>query len=55
LVIVSGMALGTLFTLFVLPSVYVLLARDHHAEAESEEPADSRGPLHEPDMGLIAK
>jgi multidrug efflux pump len=55
LVIVSGMALGTLFTLFVLPSVYVLLARDHHAEAESDEPADSRGPLHEPDMGLIAK
>jgi multidrug efflux pump len=29
LVLVGGMAIGTLFTLFVLPSVYVLLAKDH--------------------------
>ncbi|ELY1861140.1 MexW/MexI family multidrug efflux RND transporter permease subunit [Serratia marcescens] len=29
LVIVSGMLVGTLFTLFVLPTVYTLLARDH--------------------------
>ncbi len=29
LVLVGGMAIGSLFTLFVLPSVYVLLARDH--------------------------
>ncbi|EOX8524977.1 MexW/MexI family multidrug efflux RND transporter permease subunit [Salmonella bongori] len=28
-VIVSGMLIGTLFTLFVLPTVYVWLARDH--------------------------
>jgi multidrug efflux pump len=33
LVVVSGMALGTLFTLLVLPAIYVLLAKDHHAEA----------------------
>jgi multidrug efflux pump len=33
LVVVSGMALGTLFTLFVLPAIYVLLAKDHHTEA----------------------
>ena len=28
-VIVSGMLVGTLFTLFVLPTVYTLLARNH--------------------------
>src|ERR1700693_1470816 len=36
LVIVSGMSIGTLFTLFVLPAVYVVLATDHRAGAESE-------------------
>jgi len=30
LVIASGLAIGTLFTLFVVPAVYVLLAEDHH-------------------------
>ncbi len=29
LVLVGGMAIGSIFTLFVLPSVYVLLAKDH--------------------------
>lgn len=29
LVLVGGMAIGTLFTLFVIPSVYMLLAKDH--------------------------
>jgi multidrug efflux pump len=29
LVLVGGMAIGSVFTLFVLPSVYVLLAKDH--------------------------
>ena len=29
LVIVSGMLIGTLFTLFVLPAVYTVLAGDH--------------------------
>jgi len=29
LVLVGGMTIGTLFTLFVVPSVYVLIARDH--------------------------
>ena len=31
LVIATGLAIGTLFTMFVVPSVYVLLARDHSA------------------------
>jgi multidrug efflux pump len=33
-VLVGGMAIGTIFTLFVVPSVYVLVARDHRASAE---------------------
>jgi multidrug efflux pump len=32
-VLVGGMAIGTIFTLFVVPSVYVLVARDHRASA----------------------
>jgi multidrug efflux pump len=32
LVLVSGMALGTAFTLFFVPAIYVLIARDHRAE-----------------------
>ena len=35
LVVVSGMSIGTLFTLFVLPAVYVWLATDHRAKLES--------------------
>jgi len=29
LVIASGLAVGTLFTLFVVPAVYLLIATDH--------------------------
>ena len=36
LVVVAGMTIGTLFTLFVLPAVYVWIATDHRAGAESE-------------------
>jgi len=36
IVVVMGMLVGTLFTLFVLPTVYTFIARDHRAEAESE-------------------
>jgi len=36
LVVVAGMSIGTLFTLFVLPAVYVTLATDHQAKATSE-------------------
>lgn len=34
LVVVSGMTIGTLFTLFVLPAVYVALATDHSHETD---------------------
>jgi len=36
LVVVAGMSIGTLFTLFVLPAVYVSIATDHLAAAGSE-------------------
>lgn len=36
IVVVMGMLVGTLFTLFVLPTVYTFVAKDHRADAESE-------------------
>src|SRR5579862_576892 len=35
IVVVAGMSVGTLFTLFVLPAVYTVLAKDHAAAAHS--------------------
>jgi multidrug efflux pump len=35
LVLVGGMTIGTIFTLFVLPALYVLLAKDHRAAESS--------------------
>jgi multidrug efflux pump len=32
IVLVSGMTIGTLFTLLVVPSIYILIAKDHTAE-----------------------
>ncbi|MGZ3450418.1 MAG: efflux RND transporter permease subunit [Polyangiales bacterium] len=32
IVLVGGMSIGTLFTLFVVPSIYVLIAKDHSKE-----------------------
>ena len=34
IMLVSGMIIGTLFTLFVVPSIYMLIAKDHHADGE---------------------
>jgi multidrug efflux pump len=40
LVIAAGMSIGTLFTLFVTPAVYTLLARDHsRARAKAADEA----------------
>jgi len=36
LVIATGISIGTLFTLFVVPAVYLLMAADHHAEPVEE-------------------
>jgi multidrug efflux pump len=39
LVIASGLGIGTLFTLFVVPAVYMLLARTHRPEEQAEAAA----------------
>jgi multidrug efflux pump len=49
LVVVSGMALGTLFTLFVLPSIYVLLAKEHNSTDEAQQPTAA-----EPELAPVA-
>ena len=52
LIVVSGMALGTIFTLLVIPAIYVLLAKQHQGEeagaigqdfGHHEEPAKANG------------
>jgi len=41
LIVVSGMALGTLFTLLVIPSIYMLIAKDHtHEQSLADEAAE---------------
>ena len=39
LVLVGGIAIGTLFTLFVVPALYVLLARDHAHDRDAAQAA----------------
>jgi multidrug efflux pump len=41
-VLVGGMAIGTLFTLFVVPSLYMLIAKKH-ARNETAEVSDESG------------
>ena len=36
LVLVGGMAIGTLFTLFIIPSIYMLVAKDHSKDRAQE-------------------
>ncbi|HVF70598.1 MAG TPA: efflux RND transporter permease subunit [Chthoniobacterales bacterium] len=59
LVLVGGMTIGTIFTLFIVPSLYVLIAKTHNEGREGEpeeaseftpEPTDSRHELPEPAM-----
>jgi multidrug efflux pump len=44
LVLVGGMAVGTFFTLFVVPSIYMLVARDH-SKARDASSDESHPPL----------
>ena len=46
IMLVSGMIIGTLFTLFVVPSIYMLVARKHTLAPEMDE--DSESVLREP-------
>ena len=49
LVLVGGMTIGTIFTLFIVPSLYVLLAKEHHErrldEGEEEAEIETDGEL----------
>jgi multidrug efflux pump len=44
LVLVAGMTIGTAFTLFLVPAIYMLIARDHRAgaHAAASVPAGAR-------------
>ncbi len=44
LVIASGLSIGTLFTLFVVPAVYVMFATDHARQAEQDKEFMSPSP-----------
>ena len=44
LVIATGLSIGTLFTLFVVPAIYLLLATEHSRHAEPIEPAPALRP-----------
>jgi multidrug efflux pump len=46
IMLVSGMIIGTAFTLFVVPSIYMLVARTRVSVSETE--ADSEGVFPEP-------
>jgi len=52
LVLVGGMTIGTLFTLFVLPSIYMLLARDHSLQRDTA--TESAG-IPDPAAPVLAK
>jgi multidrug efflux pump len=53
LVLVGGMAVGTAFTLFVIPSIYLLIARDHGREA-APSTAQPEGSCPLPDIEGLA-
>ena len=40
LVLFTGLSIGTMFTLFVVPAVYMLLAADHHVERAANRGAE---------------
>jgi multidrug efflux pump len=49
IVLFTGLSIGTMFTLFIVPAVYILLGADHHkdkaTERAAEEPHASRSTL----------
>ncbi|MGJ5215418.1 MexW/MexI family multidrug efflux RND transporter permease subunit [Bradyrhizobium oligotrophicum] len=54
LVVVAGMSIGTLFTLFVLPAVYTVIATDHQAAAKSQRAKEIAQFDAEPDHAVKA-
>jgi multidrug efflux pump len=50
LVIFTGISIGTLFTLFVVPAMYLVLGQDHHAKRVADEgPGDDADALPPPE------
>ena len=45
LVLVGGMSIGTIFTLFIVPSLYVLIARTHREGAQETAEAETESEL----------
>jgi multidrug efflux pump len=45
IMLVSGMIIGTAFTLFIVPSIYMLVAKRHVAEAQDVEQAEEEKEL----------
>ncbi|MEY2487256.1 MAG: multidrug efflux pump [Verrucomicrobiota bacterium] len=43
LVLVGGMTIGTIFTLFIVPSLYMLIAKEHHEKSLGEAEDESGG------------
>jgi multidrug efflux pump len=42
-VIAAGLSIGTLFTLFVVPAFYLILASDHHAAVSTSAAGEGAG------------
>ncbi|HLG89730.1 MAG TPA: efflux RND transporter permease subunit [Alphaproteobacteria bacterium] len=55
LVIASGLAIGTLFTLFVVPAFYLLLAADHSKARREAEDREAEGGLSEENLSEAAQ
>jgi multidrug efflux pump len=53
IVLVGGMTIGTFFTLFIVPSVYVLLAKDHRADREARAAEPPQGEESAPDDAAL--
>ena len=47
LVIASGMLIGTCFTLFIVPTVYMILAKDRHKALQEKAQTQQMPPLTE--------
>jgi multidrug efflux pump len=45
IMLVTGMVIGTTFTLFVVPSIYVLVAKKHSADTEPDRSEETAGEL----------
>jgi multidrug efflux pump len=48
LVLVAGMAIGTAFTVFFVPAIYMLIAKDRHAVRTRTVPSEGEPALGEP-------